>query len=105
MTIAPAPLNISTAPSLLCATLTTYISDPFGGNINPGKFNWLKLFTHATAERGKESKITISQDTVSTLISLFRQDSNSFGWVILTNHIEDAADIFHCTLEDSDKVT
>ena len=98
-------LNQLVIPVSLHTTVTTYISNPSEGNINPEESNWLKLFTLATAERSKESKITISQDKGSSVMSVFRQDSNSFGWGILTNRIEDISGVFHCILEDSDKVT
>ena len=50
------------APSPLI--MTTFVEDPFEGNINPGKSNGQKLFTMATAERTKDSKITVSQSEV-----------------------------------------
>ena len=71
--------------------MPTFMSDPFEGNINPGDANSQELFTLATAEQSKESKITVSQDQDVNVMNLFCQDSNSFGQGILTGCIETEA--------------
>ena len=68
--------------------MTTYLSDPFEGDINPGTTAGQKLYTLATADRKKEELLSISQENVSTIMSAFRHDSNSFGWGCLINDIK-----------------
>ena len=87
------------------AVMPTFISDPFEGKINLGESNGQKLFTLATAERSKESKITISQDQAVNVMNLFRKDSNSFGWSILTGCIETEDGKKLSILEDSHLLT
>ena len=87
------------------AVMAIFLSDPFEGKINPGESNGQKLFTLATAERSKESKITISQDQAVNVMNLFRQDSNSFGWGILTGCIETEDGKKLSILEDSHLLT
>ena len=96
------PTNIAPLPTVVMAT---YISDPFEGNINPGESNGQKLFTLATAERSKDSKIVISQENVASVMNLLRQDSNSFGWSILTGCISDPAGKMFSILENSHLLT
>ena len=85
--------------------MTTFISDPFEGDINPGETNGQKLFTLATAERSKDSKIVISQENAATVMNLLRQDSNSFGWSILTGCISNPAGTMLSILENSHLLT
>ena len=59
--------------------MTTYINNLLEGSINPGDANGLKIFTFATTERSKGLKITVRQDKASSMMTSFRQDSNSFG--------------------------
>ena len=99
------PLNEIINQSAPMTTTTTFISDPFEGKINPGDANGQKLFTLATAERSKDSKITISQDQAVNVMNLFRQDSNSFGWGILTGCIEAEDGKKLSILEDSHLLT
>ena len=85
--------------------MTTFVEDPFEGNINPGESNGQKLFTMATAERPKDSKITVSQSEVVNVMNLFRRDSNSFGWGILTSCIESLDGVKHSILENYHSLT
>ena len=85
--------------------MTTFISDPFEGEINPGDSSGLKLFTLTMAERSKDDKLIISQDKVKDVMAAFRQDSNSFGWGILVNQIMDASGVSLCILSDFEACT
>ena len=85
--------------------MPTFVSNPFEGNINPGEANGQKLFTMATAERSKDCKITISQESASNVMNIFRQDSNSFGWSILTGCIKNLAGKKFSILETSHLLT
>ena len=67
--------------------MTTFLSDPFEGDINPGTVSGQKLYTLATADRRKEDLLSIAQENVSNIMSVFRHDSNSFGWGMLVNNI------------------
>ena len=92
-------------PIFPTVAMTTFISDPFEGDINPGETNGQKLFTLATAERSKDSKIVISQENAATVMNLLRQDSNSFGWSILTGCISNSAGTMLSILENSHLLT
>ena len=85
--------------------MTTFISDPFEGEINPGDSSGLKLFTLTMAERSKDDKLIISQDKVKDVMAAFRQDSNNFGWGILVNQIMDASGVSLCILSDFEACT
>ena len=99
--------NQAQLPIAPVAIMTTFISDPFEGDINPGDTSGLKLFTLATSERSKDDKLAITQDNVKDVMASFRQDSNSFGWGILVNQIKDPndksikilSDFENCTLD------
>ena len=54
--------------------MTTFISDLFEGDINPGDPSGLKLFTLATTERGKDDMLAITQDKVKDVMAAFCRD-------------------------------
>ena len=58
---------------------TTYLSDPFEGDINPGSVSGQKLYTLGTADRKKDEILSVAQENVSAIMSAFRHDANSFG--------------------------
>ena len=72
--------SISTYWRATAMAATTYPSDPFEGEINPGSTSGQKLYTLATADRKKEELLLVAQENVSEIMSEFRHDSNSFGW-------------------------
>jgi len=69
--------TISTHP-----TMTSFLSDPFEGDINPGYVSGQKFYTLAAADRRKEEFLSIAQENESDIMSAFCHDSNSFGWGI-----------------------
>ena len=89
----------------IAASMTTFLSDPFEGDINPGETNGQKLFTLATSKRNKDTKIMISQEAADNVMNLFRQDSNSFGWGILTGCIETTGGDTYSILENPHLLT
>ena len=68
-------------------TTTTYLSDPFEGDINPGSTSGQKLYTLGTADRKKDELLLVAQENVSAIMLAFRHDANSFGWGSLINNI------------------
>ena len=71
----------------IAMTTTTYLSDPFEGDINPGSASGQKLYTLGTADRKKDELLLVAQENVSAIMSAFRHDANSFGWGSLINNI------------------
>ena len=69
--------------------MTTFISDPFEGDINRGTALGQKLYTLATTDLKKEDLLLVTQENFSDIMSAFRHDSNSFGWGKLINNIID----------------
>ena len=96
---------LTTSPVPPAVIMPTFVEDPFEGDINPGDSNGQKLYTMATAERSMDAKITISQAEVVNVMNLFRRDSNSFGWGILTGCIETPAGAKLSILENYHSMT
>ena len=69
---------------------TVYLSNPFERYIIPGDVSGLKLYIFPTADRQKEDLLTILQENVTNIMSVFRYDLNSFGWGMLTKNITKA---------------
>ena len=66
---------------------TTYLSDPFEGDINPDSVSGQKLYTLGTAYRKKDELLSVAQENVSVIMSAFRHDANSSGRGPLINNI------------------
>ena len=71
--------------------MTTYYSDPFEGDIKSEATNGQKPYTSATSDRNKDGILTIDQEHVADIMSVFRHDSNSFGWGKLINNVQNAS--------------
>ena len=80
--------------------MTTYCSDPFEGDINPGTTNGQTLYTLATSDRNKDDFLTIVQEHAADITSAFRHDTYSFGWGKLINNVQDATGKTLPILED-----
>ena len=81
-------------------TMATYCSDLFEGEINPGTTTDQKLYTLTISNRNKDDLLTIDQENVADILSVFRHDSNSFRWDKLINNVQDAVGKTLRILED-----
>ena len=69
-------------------TTTTYLSDPFEGDINPKTSSGQRLHTLAAADQKKEELLSINKENLANIMSAFRHDASSFGWGCLINDIK-----------------
>ena len=57
--------------------MTTFLSDPFDGDINPGSTNVQKLYTLATAEQKKDTLLYSAQEHATDIMASFCHDLNN----------------------------
>jgi hypothetical protein len=67
-------------------TMTTYITNPFTGNINPGEEKGQKLYLKATAEL--KERLLVSQANAKDITTHFETDARNFAWGPVTNMIK-----------------
>ena len=88
--------------------VTSYVTDPYYGNINPGTKEGQALFIAATKDFPAEKQLKITQSNARFIVDQFKQLSQSFGWGVLINVIMNAKgepcsllqDFRNLTLED-----
>ena len=68
--------------------MTSYMSDPFEGGVNPRTSYGQKIYTLVTADRKKDDLLSISQENVSEIMSDFCHNANDLGWGYLVHDIK-----------------
>ena len=78
------------------APTTSYATNPYLGDINPGDANGSKLYMKATEPLDKDHKIEIKVDNVNKFLDQVRFDANKFGWRQLVFQVQTGSnpDIF-----------
>ena len=68
---------------------TSYVTNPFTGDINPGDTSGMKLYLKATDEL--KEKLTISQAHARDISTHFETDARNFAWGKIINMIKTSA--------------
>ena len=58
--------------------MTSFVMNPYLGDVNPGTNEGLKLYNKSIEARSK--KIEINQENVRNIQTIFEKDSGDFGW-------------------------
>ena len=74
--------------SWLPVLVAIFISNPFEGEVNPGTLLGVKRHSIPTADHKNDELLTMSQEEAAYTMSVFCQDSDSFGQVVLANNVK-----------------
>ena len=84
--------------------MTTYFANPYHGEINPSDSTGLKLFQAATKPREDADRLSCKLTTAQEFVDAMKEDSQSFGWGLLIDTINDGTDLLSM-LSDFDRIT
>ena len=89
------------------AATTSYVTNPYLENINPGDSNGSKLYMEATEPLDKDHKIEIKVDNANKFLDQVHSDANKFGWGPLVFRVQTGSNpgSFESLLENHEEIT